>query len=79
LLILRFWSNVPDGFVRPETGRTFWLLLPTVNKKWLFSMTIDRAGWHISKDVDLPEGLHLLPLPAHSPELQFPISTILGN
>ncbi len=42
-------------------------------------LTMNRAGWHISKDVDLPEGLHLLPLPAHSPELQFPISTILGN
>ena len=76
------------GFVRPETGRTFWLILPTVNKE-LFSMALsefaewvgagkdkhivlalDRAGWHTSKDVELPEGLHLLPLPAHSPELQ---------
>ena len=76
------------GFVRPATGRTFWLILPTVNKE-LFSvalrefarwirvgkdkrvvLAVDQAGWHTSKDVALPEGLHLLKLPTHSPELQ---------
>ena len=31
---------------------------------------VDQAGWHTSKDVALPEGLHLLKLPTHSPELQ---------
>ena len=32
------------GFVRPETGRTFWLILPTVNKD-LFS----RALWEFAE------------------------------
>jgi hypothetical protein len=75
------------GFVRPATGESFWLILPTVNKE-LFSaalgefcewvgaggqkrvvLAIDQAGWHTSKDVTLPEGLHLLEVPTHSPEL----------
>lgn len=33
-------------------------------------LALDRAGWHTSKGVEVPEGLHPLPLPAHSPELQ---------
>ncbi len=31
-------------------------------------LAVDRAGWHTSEDVALPEGLHLLKLPSHSPE-----------
>ena len=30
----------------------------------------DGAGWHTSKDLVVPEGLHLVRLPARSPELQ---------
>lgn len=33
-------------------------------------LIIDRAGWHMSKGLKVPEGIHLLPLPAYSPELQ---------
>ena len=33
-------------------------------------LAIDQAGWHTSRDVALPEGLHLLELPTYSPELQ---------
>ena len=33
-------------------------------------LVIDQAGWHISKDLIIPEGLHLSYLPSHSPELQ---------
>jgi hypothetical protein len=33
-------------------------------------LAVDRAGWHISQDLELPEGLHLTFLPSHSPELQ---------
>ncbi len=78
------------GFVRPATGRTFWLILPTVNKE-LFRralsefakavgvdekkrvvLVLDRAGWHpkSEQEMELPEGLHILPLPSYSPELQ---------
>lgn len=30
----------------------------------------DQAGWHTSKGIEAPEGIHLEPLPSHSPELQ---------
>ena len=76
------------GFVRPETGATEWLLLPTVSVE-AFSLALaefaqavgagprkqvvlvlDGAGWHASERLELPPGLHLLPLPPYSPELQ---------
>ena len=33
-------------------------------------LVLDQAGWHTAKGVRVPEGLHLVFLPAHSPELQ---------
>jgi transposase len=76
------------GFVEPRSGKTSWLLMPTVNTA-AFSLALsafaqeqgvgpnkhlllvlDQAGWHKSADLKIPEGLHLLFLPAHSPELQ---------
>jgi transposase len=30
----------------------------------------DNSGWHTSHDLVLPDDIHLLPLPAHTPELQ---------
>jgi hypothetical protein len=76
------------GFVRPSTGQTWWLLLPTVSieamtlalQEWARDvgigqerrcvLVLDRAGWHMSGQVELPEGIHLEALPAYSPELQ---------
>ena len=76
------------GFVYPETGETYFWILPKVNIE-LFNqvlsdfarefdvgkdkhivLTVDQAGWHTSKQVKIPEGLHLEFLPSHSPELQ---------
>ncbi|HEU5383061.1 MAG TPA: IS630 family transposase [Ktedonobacteraceae bacterium] len=76
------------GFVEPESGKTSWLLMPTVNTV-AFSLALaafaqeqkvgrhkhillvlDQAGWHKSGDLVIPQGLHLLFLPSHSPELQ---------
>jgi DDE superfamily endonuclease len=76
------------GWVRPTTGDTYWLLLPTVSIV-AFTMAlaefardigvgptkrlillVDQAGWHVSKQVQLPEGIHLVFLPAYAPELQ---------
>lgn len=31
---------------------------------------IDQAGWHTATKLKVPEGIHLLPLPPYSPELQ---------
>ena len=33
-------------------------------------LVLDRAGWHTSDQVIVPEGIHLLFLPPYSPELQ---------
>lgn len=33
-------------------------------------LIVDGAGWHLSKEVKIPEGIHLHCIPSHSPELQ---------
>lgn len=33
-------------------------------------LAVDQAGWHTSNDLEVPNGLHLILLPPHSPELQ---------
>jgi len=76
------------GFVCPQSGETFWLLLPTV-AGYVWSavlaefanavgagptkriiLVIDQAGWHVSDEVVVPDGLHIVFLPPYSPELQ---------
>lgn len=76
------------AFVQPQTGETYWWLLPYVNtelfervledfaehfgvgKEKQVIVPLDRAGWHLSEKLKVPFGIHLLPLPAYSPELQ---------
>ncbi len=43
------------GFVRPESGEVFWLILPTVNTE-LFSMALNE----FAKEVGAGEGKHVL-------------------
>jgi transposase len=76
------------AFVQPQTGETYWWVLPYVNTK-LFSrvlkdfaqhfdvgqnkriiLPLDQAAWHMSEKLQVPEGIHLVPLPPYSPELQ---------
>jgi transposase len=76
------------GFVHPESGETYWWILPKVNID-LFNkalkdfaqhfgvsqnkriiLVVDQAGWHTSDQVQIPQGIHLLFIPSHSPELQ---------
>lgn len=76
------------GFVCPQSGQTFWLLLPCV-AAYVWSaalaefakavgagpskqvvLVIDQAGWHVSDEVVVPEGVHIVLLPPYSPELQ---------
>ncbi len=76
------------AFVHPESGETYWWLLPYVEtdlfnrvladfadhygigaKKQVI-LALDGAGWHISKELIVPEGIHLVLMPSHSPELQ---------
>jgi transposase len=76
------------GFVCPNSGQTFWLLLPMVSVTACTAalrefaqavgagpdkqviLILDQAGWHISDQVVIPQGLHLVFLPPYSPELQ---------
>ena len=76
------------GFVHPETGQTYWWILPFVRidlfnrvladfaqhlgvgKHKRIVLTIDRAGWHTSDQVKIPDGIHLMLMPPYSPELQ---------
>jgi len=33
-------------------------------------LAVDQAGWHLARDLTVPEGVHLALLPPYSPELQ---------
>ena len=39
-------------------------------KKKMIVLLVDQAGWHTTDKLTLPEGIVLMPLPAHTPELQ---------
>lgn len=76
------------ALVCPQTGETYWWILPRVNSE-IFSRVLQdfaqhfgvgndkrvilrlaQAGWHTSEQLRVPEGIHLVFLPAYSPELQ---------
>ena len=73
------------GAVNPVTGDSSALLAPTVDTLYMnhhlrfiservganvqVVLVLDRAGWHLSKDLQRPENITLLYLPAYSPEL----------
>ena len=70
--------------VCPSLGKMTTLILPFANsemmtifldqvskdfKKFFIIMLVDRAGWHMSKSLRIPENIRLIPQPAHSPEV----------
>lgn len=73
-------------FVEPETGESSSLLvdgMDTEVMRWVLRefkaalreeeeawVVLDRAGWHVSPKVEVPEGIRLVFLPPYSPELQ---------
>jgi transposase len=73
------------GAVCPGTGQTVGLLSPSINTNIInvffeqfiketnpnvhIVMVWDRAGFHTSKDLKVPENVTVIPLPAYSPEL----------
>ena len=81
----RFESAYIFAAVRPATGEDFALVLPWVSSAAMstfladfaqtlpedthVAMVLDQAGWHKAKDLVVPDGLTLVPLPAYSPEL----------
>src|SRR5258706_8693026 len=76
------------AFAHPNTGRSFYLLMPSVSivafsialaefadfvgasAQRQILILLDKAGWHVSPDVERPTGIGLRFLPAYSPELQ---------
>lgn len=67
-----------------ENGEDFSLLLPCVNTdimnlfldcfkkafpKQRILLVMDQAGWHISKDLEIPDNFEIVHLPPYSPEL----------
>jgi transposase len=84
----RYQWRYLDAVVPPGSGRTWWLLLPTVSSAAFMLalaefahalgagrgkqslLVLDRAGWHVSPQVQVPAGIHLHFLPPYSPELQ---------
>lgn len=73
------------GAVNPRSGDSVALLAPTVNTFVMNQhlrmisehvgpdvhvvLVLDQAGWHVSKGLQVPENITLLPLPPYSPEL----------
>jgi transposase len=76
------------GFVHPQSGETYWWIVPRLNT-WVFSrllaefaehfginqskrvvLAVDQATFHTTQRLRVPEGIHLVFLPSHSPELQ---------
>lgn len=70
--------------VAPALGTLTSLILPRANTQmmhvflqhvaqeyaaYFIVMQVDRAGWHQSKDLLIPDNIRLLSQPAHSPEL----------
>ncbi len=70
--------------IAPQTGDCFSMIAPCCNTEAMNSflvqlsnqyqdyrivMLLDKAGWHISKNVRLPDNLLLMHLPPYSPEL----------
>ena len=41
-----------------------------IGKRKQVILVIDKAPWHTSVNLDVPKGIHLLPLPTASPEMQ---------
>lgn len=71
--------------VAPKQGFLYSLILPKANSammslflehvaqeyaEYFIVMQVDRAGWHRSKELVVPENIRLLEQPAHSPEVQ---------
>jgi transposase len=58
------------------TAAVFHLLLQafaeeqSVSARKRILLVLDQAGWHISEQIQVPEGLNLISLPPYSPELQ---------
>jgi transposase len=79
--------------VNPATGASSAMLAPTVNTAYMNQhlrfisrqvapgshaiLVLDRAGWHVAKDLQVPDNITLLHLPPYSPKLN-PVERVWG-
>jgi hypothetical protein len=42
----------------------------SVGDKKQIILVLDQAGWHTAKKVNIPQGIHIVEMPSHSPEQQ---------
>ena len=81
------------GFVEPITGQWVSYLVPALDSSWYsqilglladhykgeaIKLIVDQAGWHLGKEVVVPESICMEFLPAHSPELN-PTEQVWGD
>ncbi len=79
--------------VAPQLGQMTSLILPYANTKmmnlflkqvsqdfaeYFIILQVDRASWHLSKSLEIPDNIRLVPQPSHSPELML-FCTYLGR
>ncbi|MEH1888601.1 MAG: transposase, partial [Nostoc sp.] len=41
-----------------------------VGKNKQIVLAMDQAGWHTSRELEVPQGIQIILMPSHSPELQ---------
>lgn len=56
-------------YCNTDCMNTFLCQLASHYKNYRIVLLLDKAGWHISKTIDLPQNLLLMHLPPYSPEL----------
>lgn len=81
----QFISAYIYGAACAKTGESFGLILPSTNTFAMqaymdqlsehtdqskhIALVVDNAGWHTSKQLNVPKNITLIPLPPYSPEL----------
>jgi hypothetical protein len=72
-------SGQVDSLILPQVNTVcMQLFLDEVARRYPHEkllMVLDNAGWHISKGLEVPKNMRLLPLPPYSPELN-PVENI---
>jgi transposase len=69
------WDSLVLPYVNTECMQIFLEEVASRYPDDRIVMVLDGAGWHRSKDLELPENIRFLPLPSYSPELN-PVENI---
>jgi len=66
-----FWLTLPttNTILMSMALKEFSKYIDPENEK-IIILLIDRAGWHVSKELEIPKNIRIFPLPSYTPELQ---------